>query len=296
MSFAYDVKTELCTIPSAPCCKKAMLYGILLFGRAFSLHSLAVQTEHEGIAAIICRLTADIFGVMPQIKTGGRSGRVFTVVSLEGDAAGRLFRSFGYDEKTVSLRINLSNFEDEACQAAFLRGAFLSCGTLVEPEKDYHLEFASPHRHLTQDLAVFFSEHEMEPKLISRKGSYVVYFKESSQIEDVLTYIGAVSHSLQLMDIKIYKEIRNTANRVTNCETANIDKTVAAAAEQCEAIKKIIAENRFEDLSDDLKEAARLRLENPELSLRELAQTLKISRSGVFHRLKKLTEIANGEL
>lgn len=296
MSFAYDVKSELCALPPASCCQKAMLYGILLFGRMFSRESITVQTEHEKIPGAIARLLSEIFGLRPTVKMGRKSGRTNYMVSLGGEGAGRVFESFGYDERTLSLRINLSNFEDEACEAAFLRGAFLSCGSIVEPRKDYHLEFTSPHGNLAKDLAAFFEEHDMEPKMISRKGTHVVYFKESTQIEDILTYMGAISHSLRLMNIKIVKEIRNKANRVTNCETANIDKIVAAAAEQCEAIRKIQAENRYDDLSDDLKEAARVRLENPEMSLREMAETLKISRSGVFHRLKKLTEIARDGL
>jgi hypothetical protein len=125
-----------------------------------------------------------------------------------------------------------------------------------------------------------------------RKGNLVIYFKDSGQIEDILTFMGAVRCSLELMNIKVYKDLRNKVNRVTNCETANIGKTVDASTQQIEAIKKVVAVKGYDLIPEELREIAKIRLENPDSSLRELAEMAKISRSGVNHRLRRIMEIA----
>jgi DNA-binding protein WhiA len=296
MSFAYDLKTELCKLPfEQDCCKKAQLYGMLLFGRHFASNHISIQTEHSRVSGITAELLEQIYNIKQQVKISLHSNEhtSYTLNIIDKILTEKIFNDFGYDLKTVTLRINRSNIESDCCVSAFLRGIFLVCGSVAPPEKNYHLEFVAPHYNLCKDLSDFLKEQDLKPKSIKRKGNYIIYFKESEQVEDILTLMGAFRQSLEIMNIKIYKDIRNNANRVTNCETANIDKTVGAASAQLEAIKKIVKAHGIDFFKDELREIAVLRLENPEMSLRELSDELKISRSGANHRLRRIIDIAN---
>lgn len=299
VSFAHEVKTELCAIRSErACCLRAALYGLLLFARSFAPGpgGIALQTEHDGVAAFAADALKSLYGVAPLMRSGAHAaGRAPRLLSVESAAdVARIRDDFGCGDRTLALRINRAVIENECCAHSFLRGVFLSCGSVVDPEKDYHLEFVSPHLPLGRDLIAFLRELGFGPKITRRKGNGIIYFKESEQIEDLLTYMGAARQSLELMNVKVYKDLRNKVNRVTNCETANIDKTVAASAAQVEAIHRIYALRGPEFLPEELRELAALRLENPEMSLRELGERLRvrISRSGVNHRLRKIEEIA----
>ena len=197
----------------------------------------------------------------------------------------------------MSLQINRANIDNEGCLPFFLRGVFLICGNVSSPEKDYHLEFVVPHKNLASDLVRIITEIEeldAQPKTVMRKGSYIVYIKGSESIEDTLTFIGAPQCTLELMNMKIYKDIRNKANRIANCDAANIDKVVKAAMKQIEDIKLIDRAVGLDNLSDELREVAQLRLDNIDMSLQEIGETLSepISRSGVNHRFKKLAKMA----
>ena len=193
-------------------------------------------------------------------------------------------------------RINRAITADENCASAFLRGAFLSCGSINNPEKDYHLEYSVPYKYLCNDLLKVIEDVEQLDfsfKLVERKGSYIAYLKDSENISDFLAFINAPLAAMEIMNTKILKEYRNNANRKVNSEVANIKKTIAASMEQISAIEKIRDTMGLESLNDDLKELAQLRLDNPDLSLRALGEMLvpPISRSGVNHRMKKLLEI-----
>ena len=178
--------------------------------------------------------------------------------------------------------------------SAFVAAAFLCCGTITNPQREYNLEFLSVRYNLILDFEALLMGHGFAPKHTRRQGSNVLYLKASEQIEDLLTLIGAPKSSLELMEVKIVKEVRNRVNRKTNCETANITKTVEAALEQIAAIRLIESSCGIQALDEDLRELARLRLENPDLSLRELGQALQtpISRSGVNHRLRRILMFA----
>jgi DNA-binding protein WhiA len=176
-----------------------------------------------------------------------------------------------------------------------LRGAFLSCGAVTNPEKDYHLEFSVPYYNLSRDLLALLGEEGFPAKMVSRNGSYIVYIKESERIEDCLTYLGASRGALEMMSVKMVKSIRNETNRRLNCENANIDKTIAAAGAHADAIRRIRAAGALDSLSPELRQLALLREENPDMSLRELGAALDppLSRSGVNHRLQRLLTIAD---
>ena len=295
MSFSSDIKNELTVLANeSPCCDAAQLYGMAEFGRAFSLSNIALQTENEGAAARYTELMKTVCGVQavhtapPADKTGMHT------VTVDRSLCERVFDRFGHGKKAVSLRVNRAMLDCEQCAAAFVRGVFLSCGAITNPQVDYHLEFSAPYLNLGRDLATLLAEMGLHPRMVQRKGNYVVYFKESEQIEDCLTLMGAMSASLELMNVKLIKSIRNDVNRKANCENANIDKTVAAALVQAEAVRKIEQCVGLEVLPEDLRELCRLRLENPDFSLRALGESLNppISRSGVNHRFQRILEIA----
>lgn len=179
-------------------------------------------------------------------------------------------------------------------QLAFLRGAFLAVGSVSSPEKAYHLELVLKDEEMANDLKNLVNMYHLNAKVVSRKGSFVVYLKESENIKDFLTLIGAQTAILEFENVRILKEMRNNVNRIVNCETANLDKTINASRRQIESIETIEQHMGLEKLPIGLKELAYLRLENEGASLSELAQMLNkpTSRSGVNHRFKKLDSIA----
>lgn len=293
-SFAAKAKDEICLMSAdmPTCCYHAMSYGLLLCGRSFSSSSMMIVTEHEGTAQLYAKAVGDILGVQPPIKISG-SGKFSVSVSRKEDRL-RVLSAFGISENSVNVRINRANISDECCHIAFVRGVFLGCATLTSPQKSYQLEFLLPYLHMADDFLNLIHELNVTPKMVRRRSSYVIYFKKSEVIEDILMTIGARKCAFEIMETKIEKDVRNKINRQVNFETANIDRAVAAATEQREAIRKLREEGRFDELSDDLKELAVLREEYPEASLNELGHLLSVnlSRSGVHHRLNKIVSIA----
>lgn len=297
MSFSSEVKEELCTLPLRDCCRVSLTYGMLETGHAFGGANLSLQTENEAVAALYKQTVTAVCG-LASLREQRRDGGFFLLSVDNADDRRRVLARFGHTPEDVSVRLNRANLECEDCAAAYLRGAFLACGAVSNPESAYHLEFDVPHYRLSRDLLALLNEMGLHAKYINRKGGHVVYFKESEQIEDCLTRMGAANASLELMGVKMVKNIRNNANRVTNCENANIDKTVAASAAQVDAVKRILAAGSLDALPPDLRTLAALRLENPELSLRELGEELaqrgeKLTRSGINHRLRRIMAFAD---
>lgn len=303
MSFSKDTKKEMCSIEAgSEEEKKALIYGMLLFSKVFSPDAVSFTTECHDAAVYYSQLVSSLTSVIVETSVSltrkGADGKSCSLTIPDSADCRRLFDYFGHDANSLSLRINRSNIDEEGALPFFLRGAFLVCGNVSDPGKDYHLEFAVPHMNLAKDLARVISETGIikgEPKTVRRKGSYIVYLKGSDEIADMLTYMGAQMAALEIMQKKIYKSVRNQVNRQINSETANSNKTALASAKQVAAIKKIKAEKGLGYLSDDLRELAQLRLDNPEFNLRELGEALSspISRSGVNHRLMRIMEIAS---
>jgi hypothetical protein len=293
MSFSSQVKNELVkTEYEKNCCKKSLLYGMALFSKMFSYRGIVFQTENESIINLFQNLLKELCNVDSEINVSP-SGRNYTI-NLGKATAAKLMAFFGHDERETSLRINVSNFACAECQNAFLAGSFLSCGTVSNPEKDYHLEFIVPFLNLSKSFITLLQEFELSPKLTNRKGYNVIYFKGSESIEDCLYIMGAASSMFDMMNVKIVKEIRNSANRKANCEAANIEKMVNAASPQIAAILKIQDKKGLDFLTPTLKEMAQIRIENPDSSLAELAEMFNppLSKSGVNHRLKRIVKIA----
>lgn len=302
MSFAHNVKKELCKISVQNDNQEfAECYGMLLFSRHFSPDNIVIKTESISVAERYIELMTKLFTPVIEKQTTLKANRDFinlhTISLVVESECKRVFSSFGHIENVPSLRLNRANIEDDSCRSAFLRGAFLSCGSVNDPQKNYHLEFCATYKNLCNDLCTLLSEIEectLSPKIVLRGGSYVVYLKDSEQITDLLTYIGAPQSSMDIMNAKAYKQMRNITTRRTNSELANINKTASASARQLMAIECIERKDGLKALPQPLYEIALLRRDNPELSLRDLGAMLTppISRSGVNHRLQKLIEIS----
>lgn len=292
MSYSSDVKKELSTIENNPCCDIAQSYGLLLFGRAFSRSEISILTENSDVAAAYAKAVSILSGTSPDISISDAGN--FSVNVTDRDVISRILTSLGSAEGTLKRRINFTVLNNDRCSSAFIRGAFLACGTVTDPEKEYHLEFSSSSRALCDDLIKLFDETDIEPKCTQRGGSYVVYIKKSSEIEDALSFMGATECSMSLMGAKMYKDIRNTVNRRINFESANMMRCADAAAKQYEAICYIRDNAGLDVLSEDLLMTAKMRLGYPEASSAEIARRLpvKISVSGVNHRFKRLIDTA----
>lgn len=291
MSFSQDVKNELIQIEyEKSCCEKSLIYGMCIFGKSFSSYGIGMQSENEGIAILYKRLMKKHCNVECEIITSPAK-RSYSISIDEKKDCDKILGSFGH-LGGGSLKINHSVFDCEECTHAFLAGAFLSCGTVSTPQKDYHLEFSVPYLNLSKSFVTLLEEMEIAPKSSTRKGYNIIYFKDSGAIEDCLYLMGAPSAMFEMMNVEIVKDIRNKANRTANCEAANIEKTVRASFAHIKAIEKIEREKGLDFLKQDLKDMAVLRRDNPELSLSELAKASGLSRSGVNHRLSRIVKIA----
>lgn len=297
MSFTSDVKSELCKIQTPTCCKISECYGVLLFGRAFSKKSITVTTENEDVALRISHLLRQCYAIQPNILGGGTKVDYFTISVPGAQMREEILNSLGYfGFSSGDEIIKTQNIEDDCCKASFIRGAFLSCAMVSDPNKDYHAEFPIKDSKLTDEFFRLLKEVGLKPKRSVRGKTNIIYFKESENIEDLLTFIHATHHTLELAGIKVYKDMRNHYNRISNCEMANISKTVNAAVAQNAAIEKIKFHGEFLKLSEELRFAAELRQNNPEATLQELSEIAggTITKSGLNHRLNRLINIAEG--
>ena len=299
MSFAYDVKAELCKAPlSRSCCAVAEGCGVLLYAGAFSAGEVRIVTENDEFALRLPKLFQKAFSVrFDELPAGGERGkRTFRITQADKLAA--IWRTLGYDRSAhFALHLNFALLEEECCRAAFLRGAFLSGGSVTDPHKRYHLELATSHIQAGREVEALLRDMGFEPKNVMRQGSLITYFKSSEHIEDLLTLIGAPGRALEIMAAKIEKEMRNTVNRRVNCDAANLDKAVIASREQVEAFTRLTESGMINDLPVKLQEVAVARLLQPELTLSELAATFDppLTKSCLNHRVRKLMELAGKE-
>ncbi len=293
MSFSSDVKKELLTVENTPCCDIAQSYGVLLFGRAFSKTEISILTENSDVASVYAKAISILSGISPDISISDAGN--FSVNVTDRKVISTILENLGLGDGTLKKRVNFAVLGSECCFSAFIRGAFLACGTVTDPAKEYHLEFSSSSRGLCEDLIKIFDETDIEPKCTVRNGSYVVYIKKSSEIEDTLSFMGATESSMSLMGAKMYKDVRNTVNRRVNFENANLARSANAAARQYEAICFIRDSAGLDSLPDELRLTAQARLNAPELSSAEIAALLpeKISVSGVNHRFRRIAETAD---
>jgi len=297
LSFSGSAKAEICKmVPQKNCCALAQCFGVLLFCNSFGPDGIRIITESREFAELLPKLFRKAFGLtfdtLPQAGSGSKL--IFQIHSREKIAT--IMSAYGFDpENTLALHVNLPVLEEDCCRAAFLRGAFLAGGSVTDPEKGYHLELATTHASVSRETHVLMGECTgFQPKSTGRAGSRVLYFKQSDQISDVLTFLGAPVAAMGIMEARLEKELNNKVNRRCNCDEANTSKVVEAAQEQLAAIRKLRERGTLEHLPAKLRQAAQAREDNPFASLTELAELMEppITKPAMNHRLKKLVEAA----
>lgn len=314
MSFSKDVKDELSRqINSARHCQIAEVAAIIsLCGRiSISIkdeYMIKIHSENLTVARKFQNLLNAAFNVRPEVlvrckkyeRNTVQNSSIYSVIVKQSDVAKnilkatRLITEYGDIKENLSIVDNIV-VQNTCCKRAFIRGSFISSGSISDPSKAYHFEIALPTRSKAVQLREMLNVFGIEAKIVQRKRYFVVYLKEGSQIVDILNVMEAHIALMNLENVRILKEMRNSINRQVNCETANINKTVAAASKQVEDILFIKDLIGFGELDEGLEEIATLRLAHPEASLKELGQLLSvpIGKSGVNHRLRKLSIIAD---
>lgn len=289
MSFSADIKKSLGNVENnCDMCDKAELCGILEFSGTVKNDKLRIITENASVAETIIRLMKKCFNADIEYIKNEQSYSIFISDSIVIENIANGLNLFATKDELDEVVPN------DCCKAAYIRGAFLGGGSVTDPQKGYHLEFSSRYKELTNKLCEIIRLVGFNAKTICRKGSYIAYIKECEVIADLLGLIGAGGAVLTLYNVQIEKEMRNSVNRQVNCETANLDKVIKASIRQVDAIKKIERITGLEKLPDTLYEMAKVRLEYPEESLKELAERMKLGKSGVNHRLNRLIELAEG--
>ncbi len=295
MSFSGTVKEELAAqISPARHCQLAELAALLLYNGAAcdGGRHLLLNTENEAVAKKCFTLLRKTFNIEAVVQGRRRlisddepEYRVLQALHLAEEEKGNII---------LTNPVNSLLVKSSCCARAYLRGAFLSVGSMSDPVKGYHLEFVCDERAQAIQLQKMLSEFQIEARIIKRKKYQVVYLKEGAGIVDLLNVMGAHVSLMELENMRILKEMRNSINRRVNCETANISKTVTAAGRQIEDILLIRDRYGFENLPDNLRQMAEIRLEYPDAALKELGGYLEpnVGKSGVNHRLRRLSEIA----
>lgn len=294
LTFSGRVKKELCSVKNMKdCCKKAECYGAMLFFRTFRYDEIAFKTEYDFCAERFKSLAGEVLDAPLKIQRSREKNGLYSG-KIEKELCGGISEFFFHSKKDPFLCINRGNIDGDCCVAAFIRGVFLSAGSITSPEKEYHLEFKVGYKRLANDLVTFIGDYLTSPKITTRKSSYVVYYKDSAAIEDIIAFMGGQLSAMDFMQAKMLKEMRNNVNRTTNCITANISKTLSAVSRQKKAIEIIENAGGLELLPPSLYEVAVLRKQNEDASLSELCEMLeeKLSRSGLNHRLEKIIQIA----
>lgn len=271
------------------CCALAFFYGVTLFSRRLERETMTLSLENEALLEICTYIMIHYFLAQPEVRQNQRGGRTRFEVSFGRDLVGyELFEKLCDEEKNFGFALECEN-----CKKYFLRGAFLSSGTISDPKTDYRIEFLLKDMKNAQALSKLIGE-EYFPKISKRRSDCVVYIKGNGRVESFCTFIGAEAVTLDIIEKSIEKETMNALNRSCNCEHANMQRTVNASVQIRQAIKKLRDSGKFATLSDDLKLTAELREKYPEASLAMLAKMTEggLSRSGINHRLKKLIELS----
>lgn len=308
MSFSHKVKEELARVmTNARHCQLAELAAIIgMCGRIYTTpggrHYFKVVSENINVVSKCQTLVKKAFGyesdslVRYNIDT---KNRIYIMSVLDSDMAikillaTRIMNQDGSINRDLSL-VNTVAIQNMCCKRAFLRGAFLAGGSISDPEKAYHFEIVATGLKKAEQILIACSSFELEARIVERRKYHVVYLKEGAQIVDMLNVIGAHVSLMDLENVRILKEVRNSINRQVNCETANMGKTIQAAVKQVEDIRYIMDNVGLDSLSEGLADIARVRLLYPDASLKDLGEKLSppVGKSGVNHRLRKLSQIA----
>ena len=299
MSFSSDTKAELCaTRIDRRILAVAECYGVLLYCNTFRASEIRIITACAPFAERLPRLFKKAFSVsFDQLPPEGAQGKRSFCIH-DHNKIRRILESFGADaDGPLSHHVNLGILEEPGCAEAFVKGAFLAGGSVTDPEKRFHLEIATSHHSVSRELRSMLLEMDLEPKEATRGAHSLLYFKKSDQISDFLARIGAHVAAMNILTAKVDKEMRNTVTRQINCDSANADKTVSAAIRQNSAIRRLIKRDGLDALPEPLRDAALLRLANPEASLSDLAllSNPPVTKSCLSHRLNKIIILSEEE-
>ena len=285
MSFSSDQKIEIIeAAPPAPCCKAAMIRGILAAKAELAEGKVILSVEGQSTAEFIRALILDCFSKQAEISTSKCGGRR-RLISFASPAAVKYLEEFASGGEPFRHRCAV-------CQSAFLRGIFLAAGRVSDPAKQYSLEFLIPYSR--ERVFDYLVELGLTPRISKKTNEILIYFRKSTDMEDFFALAAMNNTAFAVMNAKINGEIRNNVNRIINCTTSNIGKAVSASLQQIELIELLIERGLISKLPEELEATARLRLEHRDMSLSQLAAiiTPKISKPGLSHRLKRITELA----
>jgi hypothetical protein len=303
MSFAAQTKKELTMVEADSCCEQAELSALIRMNGTVGLTNkrivLDISTENAAIARRIYTLLKRHFDVPTELlvrkKMRLKKNNVY-IVRVPANVESLLQQLKIADEGfQFHTGIDKSLIRKACCKRAYLRGAFLAGGSVNNPEgSSYHLEIASMYEEHCRALVELANRFHLNARFIERKKGFILYIKEGEKIIELLNIIGAHQALFKFEDVRIMRDMRNSVNRIVNCETANLNKTIGAAVRQIDNIKLLQKEVGLENLPEKLREVAEIRLKHPDINLKEVGDLLstKVSKSGVNHRLRKLDEWA----
>ncbi|MBU0436971.1 DNA-binding protein WhiA [Staphylococcus succinus] len=304
MSFASEMKNELTRIEVDESNAKAELSALIRMNGALSLANqqfvINVQTENATTARRIYSLIKKVFNVEIELlvrkKMKLKKNNIY-ICRIKARSKEILDELGILKNGVFTHEIDEAMIQDDEMRRSYLRGAFLAGGSVNNPEtSSYHLEVFSLYEDHSEGLTQLMNNYELNAKHLERKKGSIAYLKEAEKISDFLSLIGGYQALLKFEDVRIVRDMRNSVNRLVNCETANLNKTVSAAMKQVESIQLIDQEIGLDNLPERLREIAKLRVEHQEVSLKELGEMMStgsISKSGVNHRLRKLNEMAD---
>ncbi|MCM3004517.1 DNA-binding protein WhiA [Priestia koreensis] len=305
MSFASETKKELTNLESKDCCAKAELSALIRMNGSLSFSNrkvvVDVQTENAAIARRIYVLLKKSYDVSVELlvrkKMRLKKNNVYIVRLMEKARVILEDLRIVNQDFTFIHDISEDLVKKKCCKRSYLRGAFLAGGSINNPEtSSYHVEIFSLYEEHNTSLCELMNTFQLNSKTLERKKGFITYLKEAEKITEFLSIIGAHSALLRFEDVRIVRDMRNSVNRLVNCETANLNKTIGAALRQVENIEYIQGTVGLDVLPDKLREIARLRVEYQDVTLKELGEMLSggpISKSGINHRLRKIDEIAD---
>jgi len=304
LSFASETKKELTNLELKPCCLKAELSALIRMNGSLSFSNrmliLDIQTENAAIARRIYTLLKKQYEISVELlvrkKMRLKKNNVYIVRLIE--RAKDILEDLNILDEGFTFYRSISEnlVKKKCCKRSYIRGAFLAGGSVNNPEtSSYHLEIFSQYKEHNDSLCELMNTFELNSKTLERKKGFITYLKEAEKITEFLNIIGAHQALLRFEDVRIVRDMRNSVNRLVNCETANLNKTIGAALRQVENIRYIDDKIGLDALPDKLREIARLRVEYQDVTLKELGEMVSsgtISKSGINHRLRKLDEIA----
>lgn len=309
MTFSGKAKNELSRLEvNSKCCAVAELSAIIRMSGSiqisgFNTVNLTFTTENAAIARRIFSILKGMYNAKTEVRVRRnkhlKKNNSYLIVVNDESVSEKIINDVGFILEGSSIfnpnySIPKNIIKDRCCKRAYIRGAFLGGGSVSNPERTYHLEFVTGNEEHANDLSNLINEFGLNSKIVMRKEIYVIYLKEANQIVDVLNIIGAHQALLKLEDVRVLKDVRNNINRLVNCETANLSKTINASLNQTENIMYIDKKVGINKLPIKLREIAEIRLSNRELSLKEIGELLNppVGKSGVNHRFRKIEEIA----